>query len=274
MQIETELRTSQLYDACHVLFGSDIDVSVDFLRYLQIPGLKAVYRRKALETHPDRAIALALPPVTLEEQFKKINSAYQELHDYLENPLRFKLIDDGFRKRANQPSQKMHTWSGTQPRHTDSKPEGYRRQFYKGTVPKRALLFGQYIYYYGYISYRQLIDAIIWQKIQRPLIGNIAVSWNWLYEDDIREILETAPGRGKVWGICVAWWVSDIGRAPDHSRDGSAYCSHASVNTSWKERFSPLLSWKRWRKDSVVTTGNTSPERQRPLIREDLGPTD
>lgn len=197
MQLETELRTSQLYDACHVLFGSDIDVSVDFLRYLQIPGLKAVYRRKALETHPDRAIALALPTVTLEEQFKKINSAYQELQDYLENPLRFKLMDDGFRKRPT--SHKMHTWSGTQSRQTDSRSEAYRRQVYKGTVPKRALLFGQYIYYYGYIAYRQLIDAIIWQRIQRPLIGNIAVRCKWLYEDDVREILKQRL-RGEKFG--------------------------------------------------------------------------
>jgi hypothetical protein len=199
MPLETELRTSQLYDACHILFGSDIDVSVDFLQYLQIPGLKAVYRRKALENHPDRAIALALPPVTLEEQFKKINSAYQELHDYLENPLRFQLIDDGFRRRPNPTSHKMHAWSGTQSRQTDSRPEGYRHQFYRGTVPKRSLLFGQYIYYYGYIAYRQLIDAIIWQKIQRPLIGNIAVRCKWLYEDDVREILKQRL-RGEKFG--------------------------------------------------------------------------
>ena len=199
MQIETELRTSQLYDACHVLFGSDIDVSVDFLQYLKIPGLKAVYRRKALETHPDRAIALALPPVMLEEQFKKINSAYQELHNYLENPLQFQLIDDGFRKRPNPTSHKMHTWSGTQSRQTDSRSEGYKRQCYKGMPPKRALLFGQYIYYYGYIAYRQLIDAIIWQRIQRPLIGNIAVRWKWLYEDDVREILKQRL-RGEKFG--------------------------------------------------------------------------
>jgi hypothetical protein len=198
MQIETELRTSQLYDACHVLFGSDIDVSVDFLQYLQIPGLKAVYRRKALETHPDRAIALALPPVTLEEQFKKINSAYQELHDYLENPLRFQLIDDGFRRRPNPTSHKMHGWSGTHSRQTDARSEA-RRPLYRGTVPKRALLFGQYIYYYGYIAYRQLIDAIIWQRIQRPLIGNIAVRWKWLCEDDVREILKLRL-RGEKFG--------------------------------------------------------------------------
>ncbi len=190
MQIETELRTSRLYNACHVLFGSEIDVSVDFLRYLQIPGLKAIYRRKALETHPDRAIALARPAIALEEQFKQINAAYQELHDYLENPMRFKLIDDGSRKRPNQTPHKMHTSSGTQSRQAYSKSEGFQRQFYKGTLPKRELLFGQYIYYYGYISYRQLIDAIIWQRIQRPLIGNIAIRWEWLYEDDVREILK------------------------------------------------------------------------------------
>ena len=84
----------------------------------------------------------------------------------------------------------MHSWSGARSRQTDARPEGYRCEFYKGTIPKRALLFGQYIYYYGYIAYRQLIDAIIWQRIHRPMIGNIAVRWKWLYEDDVREILK------------------------------------------------------------------------------------
>jgi len=188
--MEVELRTSRLYNACHVLFGSEIDISVDFLRYLQIPGLKAVYRRKALETHPDRAIALAQPPIALEQQFKQISLAYRELHDYLENPLRFKLIDDCVPQRSTHPCHKKHTWHGTQPRKGCSEAEGYRCQLYKGTVPKRRLLFGQYIYYYGCISYRQLIDAIIWQKIQRPLIGNIALYWKWLCEDDVRDILK------------------------------------------------------------------------------------
>jgi len=197
MQTEADLHTSQLYNACHILFGSDIDVSVDFLRYLQLPGLKAVYRKKALETHPDRAIALALSPDTLEEQFKRINIAYQELHDYLENPMRFKLIDDVIRTRPNHESEKMHPWSRAQSRQTHARTEGFRRQFYKGTLPKKALLFGQYIYYHGYISYRQLIDAIVWQRIQRPLIGIIAVRWAWLYEKDVREILKQRLWREK-----------------------------------------------------------------------------
>ena len=177
----TELSTSQLFNACNVLFGPEIDVSIDFLRYLEMPGLKAVYRKKALETHPDRAVALACPPVALEERFKEINAAYRELHDYLENPRRFKLIDDR--------SHNGHRRSKTQAKKTDSSPEGFSYRFFKGTVPKRVLLFGQYVYYHGYISYRQLIDAIVWQKIRRPLFGSIAVRWGWLDEDEVREIL-------------------------------------------------------------------------------------
>jgi hypothetical protein len=185
--METVVSTSQLYKACHVLFGSEVDLSVDFLRYLQIPGLKAVYRKKALETHPDRAIALDRPPVDLEEQFKEVNAAYQELHQYLENPRRFKLIEDSSPKA--RPRSKAPT------RKASPAAEGFRRQFFKGAVPKRELLFGQYVYYYGRISYRQLIDAIIWQKIQRPLIGNLAVRSRLLDEEEVRQIL-----RDRRWG--------------------------------------------------------------------------
>ena len=58
----TELCASQLFNACNVLFGPNAGVTVDFIRYLQMSGLKAVYRKKALESHPDRAVALACPP--------------------------------------------------------------------------------------------------------------------------------------------------------------------------------------------------------------------
>ncbi len=131
----TELCASQLFNACNVLFGPEVGVSVDFLRYLQMPGLKAVYRQKALETHPDRAVALACPPFTLEERFKEINAAYQELQNYLENPGRFKLIDDYSPESNRRPKP--------QTKKTDASPEIFSRRFFTGTVPKRALLFGQ-----------------------------------------------------------------------------------------------------------------------------------
>ena len=51
-----EVTKQDLFNACESLFGTDIDVSVEFLRYLKPAGVKAAYRKKALETHPDRAI--------------------------------------------------------------------------------------------------------------------------------------------------------------------------------------------------------------------------
>lgn len=179
-----------MYHACNVLFGSGIDVSADFLHYLRMPGLKAAYRVRALETHPDRAIALSLPPADLEEKFKEVNAAYRELCDYLKSPCRFRLLDDPFWKRPNQPSEKMRAWTGTQTKRTGASPDRVQQHFFMGPLPRRAVLFGQFAYYSGYISYRQLIDAILWQKIRRPLIGHIAMRWRFLYEDQIREILK------------------------------------------------------------------------------------
>lgn len=177
----TELCASQLFNACNVLFGPNAGVTVDFIRYLQMSGLKAVYRQKALESHPDRAVALACTPVALEERFKQINAAYRELHDYLENPGRFILIDDR--------SPNRHHWSEMRTKKTASSPENFSCRFFKGTVPKRTLLFGQYVFYHGFISYRQLIDAIVWQKMRRPLFGSIARRWGWLDEAEVRTIL-------------------------------------------------------------------------------------
>jgi curved DNA-binding protein CbpA len=197
--METELLTSQLYDACHTLFGPEINVSIDFLNYLQIPGLKAIYRKKALETHPDRAIFLTHPVPILEERFKQISTAYKALYDYLENPLQFKLIDDSCRKERHRSSDKMHSWPESKSSNTDSTQTRYKPPLYRGAVPKRGLLFGQYIYYNGFISYRQLIDAIIWQRYRRPLIGDLAVRWACLYEEDVKEILNQRL-RGEKFG--------------------------------------------------------------------------
>jgi hypothetical protein len=193
--MKTELDSSQLYHACHVLFGSGIDVSADFLHYLRMPGLKAAYRERALETHPDRAIALSRQATDLEERFKEVNTAYRELHDYLENPWRVTLTDDPSREGAYQPSERMRTRTAAQTKRNGTSPREVQRHVFKGTLPKRVLLFGQFVYYSRYISYQQLIDAILWQKIRRPMVGHIALRRGWLQEDHIREIL-----RHRVWG--------------------------------------------------------------------------
>ena len=54
-----DISRQDLFKACESLFGTEIDISIEFLRYLKPAGVKAAYRKKAMETHPDRAAALA-----------------------------------------------------------------------------------------------------------------------------------------------------------------------------------------------------------------------
>lgn len=194
--MEAEVNTSRLFQACHVLFGPDIDVSTDFLRYLKITGLKAVYRKKALDSHPDRAIALATEPMVLEERFKEIHAAYRDLYDYLANPLPFKWGEHGpTSQRSKDPFRPTNPWRWEQAQGGAHASREGDRLYSRGKLPQRTLLFGQYIYYSGAISYRELIEAIVWQKVQRPLLGRIGVRWKWLYDEDVHHIL-----RQRRWG--------------------------------------------------------------------------
>ena len=190
------LQTSQLFRACHVLFGPEISASLDFIRYLQLPGLKAAFRKKALETHPDRAVLLALQAPDLERRFKEVHAAYRDLSDYLENPLKFRLIHDVPQKP--RPGQKGRTRGQS----SDWSYEKYCHTFSGRIVPERELLFGRYLFYHGLISYKHLIDAIVWQKIQRPAVGKLALRWRWLHDADVTEILRRRRV-GEKFGECA-----------------------------------------------------------------------
>jgi hypothetical protein len=63
-------------------------------------------------------------------------------------------------------------------------------RYFKGIVPKRELLIGQFLYYSGLISWNTLNQAIIWQRRQRPIIGKIAQDWGILSAEDVQRILK------------------------------------------------------------------------------------
>jgi hypothetical protein len=46
-----------------------------------------------------------------------------------------------------------------------------------------------YSYYLGKVTYQQLIDALIWQRRQRPTLGAISQKWGWLSEARVTQIL-------------------------------------------------------------------------------------
>ena len=182
-----------LFKACESLFGADVNVSVEFLRYLKPAGVKAAFRRRALETHPDRAVLLAGQTDLLEQRFKEINLAYQLLQAFLSCPWKYSLDERGSIYKAKRNPVKP-VWR--KPAAAAEAPK------YSGRIPARKLLFGQFLYYCGRIELTTLIKAVVWQRLQRPSIGSIAANWNWLDPDDIYDILRQR-NQGEKFGECA-----------------------------------------------------------------------
>ncbi|NJC88934.1 MAG: J domain-containing protein [Desulfuromonas sp.] len=165
-----------LLDACRTLFGEGVNLGPEFLAYLQPSGAKVAFRTQAKRHHPD-CFAGAPPEVkTLQtERFREIHQAYHLLNRYLEQ-----------RRLPRLPAPPPKTpprASRQQPHRTaPPRPEAHN-------VPPLPMEFGLFAYYHGKIDYRDLIDALVWQRRQRPAIGAIACRWGWLNDARVRQIL-------------------------------------------------------------------------------------
>jgi hypothetical protein len=176
----------QLLDSCRVLFGQEIQMLPEFLGYLQPSGVKAAYRKLAMETHPDRACHTGVDEAILEERFKELCSAYEQVFSYVQQPDRYILA-------APPRSFGMPTRPATKP------PAPRRHHFYTGQVPPKKILIGQFLYYSGAISMQQMWGAVVWQKIRRPRLGDIACKLDWLDLLDIKNIMRHRR-KGELFG--------------------------------------------------------------------------
>ncbi|RLB83931.1 MAG: hypothetical protein DRH17_00165 [Deltaproteobacteria bacterium] len=172
------MNITNVFNACQVLFGPEVQISIDFLRALEPSGLKSAYRRKAFETHPDRATVLGESEAEMNRRFKEVIQAYQVLSPVIKGDRKIVLSDEIGIQRKNR---------GTNAR--EKREKGFTDHFFKGYLPKRKLMIGQFLYYSGFISWKTLIEAIIWQRKQRPLIGQIARQWGFLSSYDVQRIL-------------------------------------------------------------------------------------
>jgi hypothetical protein len=129
--------------------------------------VREAFRRRALDTHPDRAVALGRTEASMAEEFRQLLQAYQVLS----------------RAAAVPPAARR----ATGPRPAGRPPQDH---LHRGALPQRPLLFAEYLYYSGRVSWRNLVEAIAWQRRQRPAIGRIAVVWGHLSEEEVREILD------------------------------------------------------------------------------------
>ena len=193
-------RTNLINDCC-LLFGSNIFNCVDFLRGLSPSELRTAYRRKAFETHPDRARTLGKNEDTMDDRFKRVITAYERLNSVVQGGKIYILGDEvpkkenatrtNHHKQTRQKSTSGFSYTGNvrKSKHAQVSRKSASDCFYNGYVPKRELLIGQFLYYSGFISWKTLFDAVYWQRKRRPIIGKIALDWGILSPDNIKRIL-------------------------------------------------------------------------------------
>jgi hypothetical protein len=183
--VTATLSETHLLDACRQLFGPDIELSREFLHYLQPSGAKAAFRQRARETHPDLFIHES-PHLQQRqtERFRRVREAYDLMCEFFRHREEGLLRHDG---PCRQPGGRRP--AGPEPAHDDG--------FYRGHIPQRPLKLGRFLYYRGMISYRDLIRALAWQRAGRPPIGALATRWGWLTDAQVWTILSTGNRGGR-----------------------------------------------------------------------------
>lgn len=199
------LSETEIFKACRTLFGTEVDLSLDFLSYLQPSGVKTAYRQRVKETHPDIFVGDVAQKRRQTGLFQEVAAAYELFGNF------FKQRERGLglagpthpSPRPSQPQPQPGTppsgfRSGrpaqekTQARRSSGwGPTPRQPHFYCGHLPSRTLEFGMFLYYQRLIDYRQLVEALVWQRRQRPNLGDIAQRWGWLSDQEIRTILSS-----------------------------------------------------------------------------------
>jgi len=213
----------ELVHSCQVLFGAETNITRAFLEYLQPSGIKSAYRKKAFETHPDTLVGRnGSQAQQNSDLFQVVQQSYENLKCYLEareQGFRFKVISPSSHSPQRHPATAQKTSprptspQKTKSRQTDSKKHTSnhartrtdRRQNQSNTkcytswdqarlnrsIPSRPLLFGHYLYYSGIANWQTIIKAIVWQRTERPKIGELARKYGWLSSKDILTILKS-----------------------------------------------------------------------------------
>ncbi len=176
--------------------------------------LRATYRRRAMESHPDRASALGRPERELAREFNAVSEAYRTLSALRGGPLPRGAVRGAPPRPASRPaprpappaaervrvhgapsSRGSNVWTpgeGEAPPRPAARSGGPRVRVgvHPEALPQRRLRFAEYLYYSGRVRWTELVAAIAWQRAQRPPLGRIAVEFGFLAPDDVAVLLE------------------------------------------------------------------------------------
>jgi hypothetical protein len=206
-----EITFDEVVRAGRVLFGPAFAADGGAWR----AALKATYRRRAMETHPDRARSLGRPERDLAREFKDVADAYRVLS----------LLGPGPIPRIRPPApprprpQRARAPAGVRaerpppapppPPRAASRPGaprvrvGVRPQ----DLPQRRLRFAEFLYYSGRVGWGDLVEAIAWQRAQRPPVGRIAVDLGFLDPEDVPVLLERRRRAATAGGVPFGEWA-------------------------------------------------------------------
>lgn len=159
-------REERLLKACRLLFGNEIEISQEFLAYIQEKGVTSAFKKRAMEVHPDRTLASGLPVTKCRKEFAALQIAYETLLQHIT-------------------SREFHSRATASPQKTSS-----QIHFHPSGLPANKLLFGRFLYRMGIIEWRQLIMALTWQKSGRPKIGELGVKMGYLDRNSVLMILK------------------------------------------------------------------------------------
>lgn len=205
-------RHSQLFRSCEILFGSDLHVSGEFLDYLEVGGVKSAFRRRAMETHPDRQNGKD-PWVQQESTalFSTVCEAYENLLDFLRQKDTIQVSSQSRqtsaattapaceREAANERTATANPKKGPSgrpikriilPDETYSNGEiSSTKAYHQGSLPGRRLLFGHFLYYSGLANWRTITRVLIWQKTERPRLGELGLRFGIFDQNAINTIV-------------------------------------------------------------------------------------
>lgn len=188
-------------------------------------SLKKAFRNKAKKSHPDLAAHMGKDPRLMKLRFQELNDAFNILMERVQkeqtpytarsaDPVRPKPAARPAAKPTAKPTAKKRTTAssrssdqtaqskkksakatpqrGTSSVKRDRKPAAAGKKkseeiFFSGKTPGRNLRFAEFLYYSGYISWTELVQALVWQYRNRPKLGELATESGLL---DFAEVLD------------------------------------------------------------------------------------
>jgi hypothetical protein len=171
--------------------------------------LRAAWRRRVLETHPDRAAVLGKSEAQLQREFRAVTEAFGLLESFTigsKAPPSPRAGPSGAvppRAARGAPPPRGSTPRPPPPR-TPPRPPPPRApppptaagEGPGPRLPRRRLRFAEFLYYSGRVSWQAYVAAVAWQRGQRPAIGRLAIDLGLLGQRDVTDLLERRRREG------------------------------------------------------------------------------